>query len=154
MDVVAHFLWSYAFFHAQTYALLAGLFGVLPDLFAFLPFFVYRMLKGKFRFGKPDVADIPQWVFRLYSYSHSIPVFAVVFAIVWAAFGPQWYLLAWLVHILMDIPTHTKAFFPTPFLYPLSKFTFSGIDWATPWFMLLNYGSIGLVYLMVYFKNV
>ncbi len=55
-----------------------------------------------------------------------------------------WFIVAWLLHILIDIPTHKRAFFAPQFLTPLSHFNVDGISWGTKWFMLLNYGSIAV----------
>jgi hypothetical protein len=47
-------------------------------------------------------------------------------------------MLAWLLHILVDIPTHSTRFFPTPFLWPISSYEFSGIGWANPMIFIPN----------------
>jgi hypothetical protein len=154
MDVFAHFLWTYAVFCRYKKALLAGVFGVLPDLAAFVPFIVYRLMHGSFEFGKPELATIPEWVFQLYNVSHSAVIFFAVFGLVWILIGkPQWYLGGWLVHIIIDIPTHTKEFFPTPVFYPLSGVTFDGISWANPIFMVVNYGAIVLTYIWIFYER-
>jgi hypothetical protein len=46
----------------------------------------------------------------------------------------------------MDIPTHTSDFFPTHFLYPLSNVHVNGMSWGSPWFMLLNYSVLLIIY--------
>lgn len=51
-------------------------------------------------------------------------------------------MLAWGVHILVDIPTHSYRFYPTPFLWPLSGWKFNGFSWGTPWFIVVNYGAL------------
>jgi hypothetical protein len=43
-----------------------------------------------------------------------------------------WILAAWGLHILIDIPTHSLALFPTPFLWPVSDFKVNGIGWDNP----------------------
>ncbi len=59
-------------------------------------------------------------------------------------YWPMW---GWLLHILIDIPTH-KNFYETPFLFPLSGYRFShGISWGHPTFMIINYGALAAVYL-------
>lgn len=60
---------------------------------------------------------------------------------------------AWFLHILMDIPTHTYRFYPTPFLWPVSDVKLNGFSWATPWFMIVNYSIIILIYLYFYLKK-
>lgn len=56
---------------------------------------------------------------------------------------------AWAIHILIDIPTHSDKFFPTQFLWPLSNYKFYGIIWATPWFMIINYGALVIAFFIV-----
>jgi len=62
-------------------------------------------------------------------------------------------LLGWLLHILIDIPTHSYSFYPTPFLWPISQFKFDGISWAIPWFMIANYSALALVFLSLFLIN-
>lgn len=57
----------------------------------------------------------------------------------------------WLLHILMDIPSHSYDFYPTPFLWPISDFKINGFHWGTPWFMITNYSLIIISYLILYF---
>lgn len=64
-----------------------------------------------------------------------------------------WLMGGWVLHIIIDIPTHTKAFFATPFLWPLSNFKIDGISWGTLWFMLINYSALVLVYLLIVWKR-
>ena len=61
-----------------------------------------------------------------------------------------YYALAYPTSILFDIPTHTKEFLPTPFLWPVSDWVFDGFSWGNGYFMLINWGLIfGLI---VYLK--
>ncbi len=62
-------------------------------------------------------------------------------------------LLGWLLHILIDIPTHSYSFYPTPFLWPISQYKFDGISWGTPWFMIVNYSSLAISYLVLWWKG-
>jgi hypothetical protein len=63
----------------------------------------------------------------------------------------MWAMLGWLVHILIDIPTHSYQFYPTPFLWPLSSWKFNGISWGQKWFMIANYSTIVIAYAALYF---
>lgn len=102
----------------------------------------------------PDSQDeMPQnafWVyqlsFELYNFSHSVLVFFGVFFLSWILFRkPHLELFGWLVHIVVDIPTHTLGHFPTPFLWPLSEWKFSGIaSWEISWFT-------PVIYLLLFF---
>lgn len=136
--------------------------GVFPDLFAFtVPFiglFWYRAIGIDIAVPSPGEAEPPagdgSWIFRLagflYQFSHSLIIFLLVFALVFLLRRrPVWEMSAWLFHILADIPTHSYKFYPTPFLWPISQWKFSGFSWAEPWFIILNYSLIAVVYLMI-----
>ena len=150
MDVFAHGLWSYAVFHKKKYVWMATLFGVLPDILSFGILFIINLVNGNFHRGPPALSMLPKWLFVSYNLTHSIVLFAVVLLVVFLI-TKNWYwpLMAWAIHIIIDIPTHSTRFFPTPFLWPLSNYVFNGISWATPWFMLLNYGSLMAVFILI-----
>jgi hypothetical protein len=133
-------------------------FGVFPDLVAFTPVFVYIFYRWifqglKFEFIRPeDGGSIPLdgLSHHLYNFSHSLVIWAVVLAIVWIIIKRfPWVLLGWALHICIDIFTHTSEFYPTPFLFPLSKFHVSGVSWAEPVFMAVNYGALVILYLFL-----
>jgi len=174
MDIFAHGLWTGAGYRfisqklgepekAKPFKLWLTVFwGIFPDLFAFTPTFLWLIWMRAF--GNPAVTSfshldtlepaiqdtIPflRLAHSLYNISHSLIVFFTIFGLVWIFMRrPAWELVAWLVHILIDIPTHTYRFFPTPFLWPVSTWKFNGFSWGTPWFMLLNYSAIVVAYL-------
>ncbi|MBI2650622.1 hypothetical protein HYX04_04895 [Candidatus Woesearchaeota archaeon] len=155
MDIFAHGLWSYAIFQNKKYVWWAALFGVLPDILSFGILFVMNMINGNFHRGPPALNTLPKWLFTAYNLTHSFVLFVAVFFAVFLI-TKNWYLplLAWGIHILIDVPTHSFRFFPTPFLWPISDYMFNGISWATPWFMLLNYGSLAIVYILIYMKKI
>lgn len=139
--------------------------GVFPDLFAFaIPFtaMFWGLIFGGLSssdFPSPEAGEPPPqnrfWFFRLasflYQFSHSLPIFLLVFFAVYLVFKrPIWEMSGWLLHIFMDIPTHSYKFFPTPFLWPISDIKINGFSWGTPWFMALNWSALGIVYLLFY----
>ncbi len=137
MDIVSHGLWGGIAFgrkNKKEYAK-ALFFGVAPDLFSFGIFFVASVLgiasRPDFSAGPPDPSSIPSYVHTLYDITHSLVVFAIAFGLVWLIrkkpFIPM---LAWGLHIMIDIPTHSFDFFPTPFLWPLSDLGVDGIPWG------------------------
>lgn len=167
MDIFAHTLWANA--GARGANAIAekkgnkkfkispgwtGFFGVAPDFFAFtfpFLFLFYKMLIGQAHFGFPghhaqigglDVATY------LYQFSHSIIIFALVFTLVWVlSRRPRYEMLGWLLHILIDIPSHALSFYPTPFLFPISDYRFPyGISWANTTYMLINYSLLLVVW--------
>lgn len=146
MDIFAHFLWTYAVYFKTKYRFFAGIFGILPDMVSFGPFFVYNLLTNNL--GMATIDSIPEYVFVGYRFTHSLIIFLVVFVVIYYIIREiPWILGGWLLHILIDIPTHTREFFPTPFLWPLSDFNFSGISWGNPTFMAVNYSLLIIIYL-------
>jgi membrane-bound metal-dependent hydrolase YbcI (DUF457 family) len=100
----------------------------------------------------------------LYNYSHSLVIFILVISsvIIIKYFLKKgttlkqlvpWEMGAWLLHILCDIPTHSYRFYPTPLFWPLWNWKFNGFSWGVWWFMVLNYTILGVVFLLIYFKN-
>ena len=150
MDIFAHGLWSYAIFHKKKYVWLATLFGLLPDILSFGIVFVINFINGNFSRGPPAISSLPKWLFAAYNMTHSLIIFAIVFIAVYLI-AKKWFwaLTAWAIHILIDIPTHSTRFFPTPLLWPLSDFVINGISWATPWFMVLNYTSLLIIFIII-----
>lgn len=148
MDILAHGLWGGVSFGWRRKYGWAFLFGVLPDLLAFGPFFVYRLLAGTLKFGKPEIASIPTAVFTAYNLSHSLFTAALIFLIIRFAISKELAVsaLAYPLHILLDIPTHDKMFFPTPFLFPFSDFRVDGFSWGNKYFMVVNYTAILTAY--------
>jgi len=176
MDIFAHGLWAGAAYKAVNKKAkkplnvrLAGFWGVFPDLFAFTLGFAW--LFGNLIFGDMSFTDLPRPdsvepapqdtlpIFRLtsmlYSISHSAIVFLIVFGVVFLIFRrPSWELGGWFIHILLDIPTQSYQFYPTPFLWPISGWKFDGFSWGTPWFLILNYSAIIIVYWFLRRKKV
>ncbi|OGD32488.1 hypothetical protein A3C91_02555 [Candidatus Azambacteria bacterium RIFCSPHIGHO2_02_FULL_52_12] len=176
MDIFAHGLWAGAGYKAlnrkygtKLNVKIAAFWGIFPDIFAFsipLTWMTVQLLLGNIQtsdfshhpaVGEPPAQDT-LWIFALanslYSISHSAVVFFAVFFGVWFILKrPVWELGGWLLHILIDVPTHTYQFFPTPVFWPLSGITFSGIAWSEPWFMFLNYGMLLVMYLFLMRKK-
>ena len=155
MDFFAHGFWSYIFIHKTKKPQYAVFFGLLPDICSWFIYFFYRLFTGQL-FQQFDLQVIPHWVYVLYNISHSIFVFAVVVWIIYLVWKKiHLFIWAWPLHILMDIPTHSRAFLPTPFLWPFSTWQFPGISWATPWFMVVNYVFIifGLTFIFIQKKK-
>jgi hypothetical protein len=172
MDIVSHSLWGLLAGKTAEPALgrVSGrqlaFWGAWPDLFAFsLPVLamVWSFLTGTLswscllhrgsdglppdfgRFGPFGAAPF------LYDISHSLFVFLVIFLAVWYA-ASGWRrlrrdrlptpMLSWLLHLLMDVPSHSLAFYPTPIFWPLSDWRFNGLVWNQPAFLLADYVSL------------
>ena len=157
MDIASHGLWGGVAFGRKNIKSfwLSLLFGVLPDLLAFGPFFVGIFLGFYQRplfngTEPPNPALIPSFVGQIYNITHSLIIFAAVFLIVWFILKrPVYEMLAWGLHILFDIPTHSYAFFPTPFLWPISAFKINGVHWGDP--IILYPNIILLLILYIWF---
>lgn len=159
MDVVAHGLWGGALFGRRRGKLFlsAALLGMAPDLLSFGVFHITRpgwmvgRLAGEIS-GPPALSILPAYVFYSYNVTHSLIVCAAIFFLAWRVVKrPPWLLGAWALHILCDIPTHGKSYFPTPFLWPLPTPFVDGINWATPQFMAWNYSCLIVVYGWLFF---
>lgn len=156
MDIVSHGLWGGLAFGKKNKKSFwtAFAFGISPDLFSFGLFSVLNILGfvsgPDWSGGPPDASTIPQYVHILYNFTHSFVLFALLFFVVWGfRKKPLYEMLAWPLHILMDIPTHTTAFFPTPFLWPFVDYRVDGISWSHPLIFFPNW--IFLIVLYLYF---
>lgn len=133
----------------------AFFFGMAPDLFSFGIFTITTVLGlvsgPDWSAGPPDPSSIPQYVHTMYDITHSFVVFGVVFGLVWLIMKkPMIELLAWPLHILIDIPTHSSEFFPTPFLWPLSDFHIDGMSWGQPIIFIPNVVLLIVIYSWFY----
>lgn len=168
MDILAHTLWANA--GARGANILTekkgkkfkispawtGFFGVAPDFFAFTaPFLIWfwRIIFGPASwsdFGRHHLENSSGFDLAsyLYQWSHSLVIFAIVFVLVWVIYKrPRYELLGWLLHILIDIPSHSIDFYPTPFLFPISEYRFPyGVSWGNSVFMIVNYSLLALVW--------
>ncbi|GEM_PF-144591 len=174
MDIVAHGLWAATASEAAkgkgtpVRTGWAFFWGVFPDLFAFalpLTWIGGSFLLGNISFaeiphphgayaGDPTTASLMLLAETLYQYSHSAIIFLVIFFCVRMFTGRYRFELGgWGLHILMDIPTHSRAFYPTPVFWPISNWTFDGISWATPWFLITNYALLCALLLFLKYKR-
>lgn len=153
MDIVSHGLWGGIAFGRQSRSAfwLAFVIGLAPDLLSFGLLWVAAMLgfaeQPDFSHGTPPESSIPYWVHHLYNVTHSFVVFLAVFLLVWFLLKrPILPLAAWGLHVLVDVPTHSYAFFPTPLFWPLSEWRFNGWQWMTPYIMIPNFALLALLY--------
>lgn len=175
VDVFSHGLWAGALAKIVNFkkerkinVWLTAFWGVFPDVFAFAPMFIWMILNlifGNFNFSEfhkpdnmepvqPDTLPIFQLTHLLYNLTHSLLAFGVIFLIMFLIFRwPRWSILGWLFNIIIDIPTHSYKFFPTPFLWPFSDWKFDGISWAAPWFMILNYSVLAVVWIILFLRQ-
>lgn len=153
MDIISHGLWGGLVFgrsNPKTYWG-AFAFGIAPDLFSFGILFIQNWLgfvpRPDFSSGPPDPATIPKYVHDLYNTTHSIIIAAAVIGVVWLiSRRPPVAMFAWPLHILVDIPTHGAAFFPTPFLWPLTDLRVDGVPWSNWYIFWPNVALLAIAY--------
>lgn len=154
MDIISHGLWGGIAVGRKSKKSywLSLFFGVAPDLFSFGIFFMSTFLgfaeRPHFGSEPPDLSLIPAYVGHLYNITHSLVIFALGFFVLWLIFRkPVWESLAWGLHVLLDIPTHTYKFFPTPFLWPISSFKLDGHSWGTPEIFIPDVTLLAVLYI-------
>jgi hypothetical protein len=163
MEIVAHSLWATAaavtarrVTNTRIRAGQAAWWAVFPDVLAFGPSSLaglwLRLTAGPGT-TPPEGHFLPHvhLGIPLYPAGHSMIVFALVFGVAAlimrrVLFG----MLGWLLHILIDIPTHSFSYYATRFLWPVSEFRIDGIAWWTPWFWAATYGALAAVYLTLW----
>lgn len=155
MDILSHALWANLIFKESPTAQrgVVVVFTVMPDFISFSFATLKNFIIKTMHFRDPPYSVLPRRVFILYDITHSLVIWTGVFFIL-KLFGLDWWALAfmgWGLHILLDIFTHKSNYFPTPILWPFSKFHFSGINWSNKWFMLFNYIVLAFLYLVFYF---
>ncbi|MDO8620401.1 MAG: hypothetical protein Q7R64_03595 [bacterium] len=161
MDILSHGLWGSISFGRKSRKdfWLSFLFGLLPDFITFAPFFtaVFFGIFPRPIFSleaHPPVYDMPLFVHQFYNVTHSLVVFALLFALVWLVRKkPLLPLLAWPLHIIFDIFTHTEAFFPTPFLWPVSNYHVSLVNWSNPRIFVPNVVLLLVLYLWFFLRK-
>lgn len=160
MDTLSHALYGGVAFGRQGrfQYWLAFFFGMAPDLFSFGLFFLTNLLgiteRPDWSSGHPSEFAIPAYIHGLYNITHSLVVFVVVFAVVWYFWKqPIMAMLAWPLHILIDIPTHSSEFFPTPFLWPLSDVHVDGRPWSHPEIFIPNILLLVTLYTWFWWKR-
>ena len=169
MDIVAHALWAgigtsiyrdrRQLSRGQVATVIVAT--ILPDVFHALPVAAWALTQGNpealyaYAVATPGTEPrLPCWLdavsHHIHCASHSMLVAGVISAIL-----PRYYPLAWVplsgwwLHIVIDAPTHTADFYPSPVLYPLTYAGLDGVAWNTPAFQWANYVSLLVAYLWI-----
>ena len=153
MDTFSHALYGKGLFGYRKYRWTSFLFGALPDLSSFGVYFLVLFFSNfqKLEYGRPSIEEIPIWVIELYNISHSLITAFVFIAIVYFVKKDlSWPMLAWPVHIIIDLFTHSIEFFPTPIFWPLSNYRFDGIPWSNIYVFITNIIMIFLIFFYRY----
>ena len=169
MDIVAHALWAGAgialarrrFNMPRRVALATVVCAVLPDVVHLVPLFIAFAIGQvdagtlwAYSFARPGGEPaMPAWVglasHHLHCLLHSAVVAALVTVAVTARRGRRdwaWPLAGWWSHIVIDVFTHSAAYYPVPVFYPFSYAGLDAIAWNTPAFFAINYGALAIAY--------
>ncbi|MDO8664161.1 MAG: hypothetical protein Q7K44_01235 [Candidatus Liptonbacteria bacterium] len=131
--------------------LTSSLYNISHSLFIFLLIFGLVILIRKLLTFGSESANKAEILFAASEPNEKISRFALFFK---KENVVPWEMGGWLLHILLDIPTHSYAFYPTPVFWPLGGWKFSGYPWAHPWFIAANYSAIAVAYLTIrYFRK-
>tara|TARA_B100001105_G_scaffold249361_1_gene236204 strand:- start:3183 stop:3779 length:597 start_codon:yes stop_codon:yes gene_type:complete len=165
MDIVAHSLWAglgavaaarrWPVSASQARAAVA--LAALPDIGHLIPIALWGLLGNgtwqalrSYAFATPGAepwlpAGVQAWSHTMHCVMHSAVVASVVTMLAW--FRWRWLLVplaGWWSHIVIDVFTHSREYYPSPVFYPITDRGFDGIAWPTPWFMALNYAALGI----------
>ena len=165
MDILAHNLWAGAGLalakrhrpiSART-AMLTIALAALPDLVHMLPIALWWIFgDGSLATVRSYMTAVPgqepilpalveQWSHHLHCIMHSAIVAGGVTLLLLSARRSLWIpLMGWWSHIVIDVFTHSAAYYPSPVLYPITERGFDGVAWNTPWFIVLNYAALGV----------
>lgn len=133
-----------------------ALWATFPDLLAFGPSIaagLWLRLSGSADLEVSEGHILPHVHvgLPLYPAGHSLIVFLLVFGLASIlARRIVFAMLGWLLHILIDVPTHSLTYYATRFLWPVSDYRIDGIAWWTPWFWAATYGVLGIVYFLLW----
>ena len=154
MDTISHALWGKGLFGYRKYKWLPLFFGAIPDLASFGIYFLYNLIVNPttMKMGKPELLEIPSWVFSLYNFTHSLIIVILFIFIAYILKRDFCFsMLAWPFHIILDFFTHSIEYFPTPILWPISNYRFDGIPWSVPSIWFAN--IIFILLLFIYRKK-
>jgi len=154
MDTLSHALWGKGFFGYRGKPYWSIFFGVLPDLFSFGIYYILNLLFNykNLKHGKPELHELPDYIFTLYDVTHSLVIALFFVCIVYFLIDRNFAfaMLAWPLHILVDFPFHTIDYFPTPIFWPIIDFKFDGIPWSNKYVWFSNLAGIFLLYFYRY----
>jgi hypothetical protein len=107
--------------------------GIAPDIPFYLTYPAWVVGQGEIldAFTTNQWPYPPRWMRALHHAFHSLPL-AIVGAVIFRFLSGRWprhELAAWVLHIIIDIPTHSRQPWGPRFLWPLSRVAVDGISW-------------------------
>lgn len=151
MDIITHALLGAAIAPNSGLAIPMAISSTLPDLWTVPPMTEYMFKHG----GRYRNQEFWKWVPPRYDelthWSHSVFPLSIAFAVGSGALGVSpWVFLPWLLHLVIDIPTHARS--RTGYLlYPLSRWQPLGkTNWYDMWWFSI--GTIIILGLIVFFR--
>ena len=131
MDLITHVLVTRKFIGKENSTVVAGVVADAPFYLTYPPYVVLQK-KVKYALTTGDWPVAPKWMETAHHAFHSIPLLLVGSFLVSLVTGrfPRQITAAWLLHILIDIPTHSRRRWGPRFLWPFSDFAVDGVSWA------------------------
>lgn len=131
MDIVSHTLATRFLIGKERHLLLVVL---GPDVLWYVTYPPWVIAQGKARhaLANSDWPEPPRWMETVHHASHSLVVALAAASVARLAMGhwPRRELAAWCLHILIDIPKHSRRFWGPRFLWPCSHVAVEGVPWA------------------------
>lgn len=139
MESISHALWAMTVVREPSLWPAAALVANLPDFLGATPQWFFSMGEFKKAYKRGGLLEIkktfsalpkpPDSVLTVYRSTHNLFAWGG-FTLLLLLFLPSYSILslAWLSHILVDIPTHDGEW-GTRLFYPFSDFHFKGINW-------------------------
>lgn len=133
MDPLTHLLTTRLLVGRSVPALVAGL---VPDLPFYLSYPAWVAKHGLLRTAAQtnQWPEAPAWMLVPHRITHSLLIaFCVLALLRWPSWGK-----AWILHILIDIPTHEKGQWAPQALWPCSSASYDGVSWVSYLLKLLG----------------
>lgn len=129
MDPFTHLLITRKFVSPDPAVVAAGLAADIPFYLTY-PAWLIRQGRLVDAFRRNNWPAAPAWMVTLHHLFHSLPLVMLVAGIIRLVSG-HWPVgaVAWGLHILIDLPTHSRRHWAPQFLWPLSTVTVDGISW-------------------------
>ncbi len=130
MDPFTHIVVTRTVVSSEPKTIFAGLAADLPFYLTYPAWLIRRGQLGT-ACRTNDWPSAPRWMVTLHHLFHSLPVLLLVTLggrLVTGHWSPA--ALAWGLHILIDIPTHSRRQWAPQFLWPFSAFTVDGVSWV------------------------